>query len=60
MKNQKMYWVQKEHNKDYSMVGFVMWTPQKQFAKKYTLEEANKLIAEIPPHLGKGVLVEYV
>ena len=58
MDNQKLYLVQKESNKDFSMAGFVMWTEQKQFAKKYTLTEAKKLIKEMPSHMGKGVLIE--
>jgi len=58
MKNKKLYWVKKESTNDYSMFGFVMWTEQKQNAKKYSLEEAEKLIAEMPTHQGKGVLIE--
>jgi len=57
MKNNKLYYVKKQDSEDYSMFGFVMWS-DKSHAKKYTLEEAEKLIAHIPPHVGLGVLVE--
>jgi len=57
MKNNKLYYVKKQSSEDYSMFGFVMWS-DKNHAKKYTLVEAEKLIAHIPHHVGLGVLVE--
>jgi len=53
----KMYLVKLDGRNTYSMIGFVMWTT-KGCARLYTLEQAMKLIRKIPPHIGKGILVE--
>ncbi|MCL2062046.1 MAG: hypothetical protein FWH03_05415 [Firmicutes bacterium] len=60
MEKEKMYLVKLDGTRDgdhYSAIGFIMWSDKKH-AKKYTLAQAEKLIAEIPEHMGKGVLVE--
>ena len=57
MEKEKLYYVQKEGTEHYSMVGFVMWTDKKH-AKKYTLEQAEKLVSSMPAHLGVGIMVE--
>ena len=55
---QQMYWVKREKDGVLSMAGFVMWTDQKKYAKKYTIDQAKELINAISPHMGNGVLVE--
>ena len=52
-----MYLVKLDGQETYSLFSFVGWAEQKQLAKKYTKEQAEKLIKEIPAHIGKGVLV---
>ena len=44
-------------NGAYSMFGFIAWTEKKEHAKKYTKEQAEKLIREIPAHMGVGEMV---
>ena len=56
MKN-KMYLVKLDGKDTYSMHGFAMWTT-KGCARAYTLEQAKKLIGEVPAHIGKCILVE--
>lgn len=43
---------------EYSMFDFIIWTAQKEHAKVYTLDQAMKLIREIPAHIGIGELVQ--
>jgi len=57
MMRTKMYLVKLDGKDTYSMHGFVMWTTR-GCARAYSLEQAEKLIKEIPAHVGKGVLVE--
>ena len=58
MKNEKLYLVRLGEHGGFSMFGYLMWTLKEEVAERYTREQAEKLIAEIPHHMGKGTMVE--
>ena len=58
MEKQNLFYVKLQGTNTYSMFDFIMWTEQIEHAKKYTADQAMKLINAIPEHIGTGKLVD--
>lgn len=50
-------YVVKVEGMGYSMFGFIMWTTREN-ARIYSLEEAERLVKQIPSFMGEGVIEE--